>query len=118
MPKNNILFIIWGIIVFIVITLLTILGFMLKNINKNYKTLEDKFITETEKYTSNESYYPTNGSNLKITKKELMEKGYLKDDLKLDGDTCDGYVVVRLDGVVKYDAYIKCKKYTTKDYEN
>ncbi len=113
--KNKVLFVIWGILVVVVVTLLTILGFMLKNINKEYREVEDILKEKAEKYTSDNFMYPEEGKTIIVTKEELIEKGYLE-KLEKDKDTCEGYVVVSTKKVVNYKAYIKCGKYTTDGY--
>ena len=116
MRKTKILFVIWAVIVVIVIGLLTTLGFMLRGVNKEYRSLEEKLQMSAEKYTSDNFMYPDQGGSLKITSEELIEKNYL-DELKKDKDVCQGYVEVTTDKFVKYKAFIKCDKYTTEGYK-
>ncbi len=115
MKKTNILFIIWGILVIIVIGLLTALGFMIKNQNKDYEKLEDKLLDSTKKYVDTNFLYPEGNDTLKVTSSELIEKNFL-DELKVNNDKCTGYVKVYNDGVYQYKVYIKCSNYTTKGY--
>lgn len=115
MRKTNILFILWGAIVIGIITGLTILGFLLEKMNNNYKKLEEKIKDSAIKYSESESLYPEGINEIKVTKDELVENDFL-DELKIKEDICDGYVTIKLDEVYQYDAYIKCKKYTTKGY--
>ena len=116
MKKTKVLFTIWGIIVVIIIGLLTTLGFMLKKVNREYRVLENTLKVSAEKYTSDKFLFPNEGESIIVTKDELLEKEFLDEDLKIDNDVCDGYVVVKTDKVVKYKAYIKCQKYTTDGY--
>ena len=117
MKKTNILFIIWGLIVITVVILLTVLGFMIKNVKSNYKKTESTLRLSAEKYTATNFEYPQEGHEVKITKKEIMDAGYLEKDLKVNEDVCDGYVIVKTNQVVEYEAFIKCGKYTTKGYQ-
>ncbi len=116
MKKTNTLFMIWGVIVVIILILLTILGFMIKGINIDYRELENKLQLSAEKYTSDKFLYPEEGEIIRVSKDDLVKSGYL-DNLEKDKDICDGYVEVLRDDVVKYKAYIKCKKYTTDGYQ-
>lgn len=116
MKKNNTVFVVWGIIVVVLIALLTFLGFVLKNRNKDYIELEDKLLDKAKQYVDNKFLYPEKkGDTVKITSAELIENEYLT-DLKFEEDTCEGYVIVSYDGVYKYKAYIKCDNYKTKGY--
>lgn len=116
MKKNNVLFVIWGIVVIAVIALLTFLGFMLKNRNGDYKNLEDKLETNVKKYVDAMFLYPNAGEEVKITSKDLIENDYL-DELKFEDDVCEGYTIVTYNGVYKYKTYIKCNNYKTKGFE-
>ena len=47
----------------------------------------------------------------------MLKTGTLSTN-KVKEDTCDGYVTVKKMGSeYQYDAYIKCKNYTTVDYK-
>ena len=117
MKKTDRLFKIWGVLVVMIIGLLTTLGFMLKNMNKEYLTLEEKLQVSAEKYTSDKFMYPDEGQTIRVTKKELIGANYL-DELKKGKDYCDGYVEVKTEKIVKYKSYIKCNNYETDGYEN
>ncbi|MCM1053362.1 MAG: hypothetical protein NC483_05260 [Ruminococcus sp.] len=115
MKKTNILFIIWGIVVLGIVICLTVLGFMLKKINREYQELERSLQDIAIIYVKDKALYPEENDELKISKDELLENGYLG-DLKVDSDTCNGYVIVKLEEGFTYNSYIKCKRYTTKGY--
>lgn len=115
LSKTKTLFIIWAIIVVIVLILLTILGFMLKNNNKEYHELEDKLKVSGEKYGNTEFIYNNEFKTLKITTEEL--ENYIDYDLKVNEDECTGYVEVTYDYAYEYKAFISCNNYTTKGYE-
>ncbi len=115
MRKTKILFIIWGILVLGLFSSLTIFGFMLKKINKDYQELEDSLKDIAITYVKDKSLYPEENKEVKITKEELIKDNYLE-ELKVDNDVCDGYVIVKLEEGFKYSPYIKCKRYTTKGY--
>ncbi len=58
-----------------------------------------------------------NGDKKTIKMEELLKTGTLSTN-KVGEDTCDGYVTVKnMGSEYQYDAYIKCKNYTTVDYK-
>ena len=115
MTKTKILFTLWFILVVIILSLLTTLGFMNKKLKQDYQNLEKDLINSAQNYTLANNYYPEDNLELIITKEELIKAGYLK-DLKLKKDVCDGYVIITKSDIYNYNAYIKCKKYTTDNY--
>lgn len=118
MKKNNLLFIIWGVIVISLIALLTIMGFMIKDKNKNYEKTEKRLKEAASSYVDHNFLYPDGDEKLKILSKDLIENGFLKiEELKVDKDICTGYVILSKDMVYQYDVFIKCNNYTTKGYK-
>lgn len=118
MKKNNVLFIVWGVIVIILIGLLTTMGFMIKNKNEKYENIEKVLKEKVISYTESNDLYPEIEEELKVTSTEMISKGLLKiDDLKVGKDTCYGYVTIKYDKNYTYNSYIKCQNYTTKDYD-
>lgn len=118
MKKNNILFVIWGVIVIALIGLLTTMGFMLKGKNEEYEKLEKRLKEATSSYVDHNFLYPEGNEKLKILSKDLVDNGFLKnEELKVGKDVCTGYVVLKKDMVYEYDAFIKCNSYTTKGYQ-
>lgn len=113
--------IIYFILFAITLTLLTIFiaGNNLRT--KPYRELEDNVVLAMKKYygqDTNLTKLPKNKQEVKITIKELKEFG-LNIDTKIKEDNCDGYGIVTGQEVShNYHAYIKCDKYTTKNYEN
>lgn len=116
MKKVNVLFIIWGIIVVFIIALLTTLGFLFKSKSSVYEKLEDKLVDSAKKYVDTRFLYPSEKEDLKVTSKELIESELL-DELRVNDEICNGYVIVTYDSVFHYKAYIQCKNYTTKGYK-
>lgn len=107
---------IWGLILFLLVFLLTVFGFLYKSKTIEYRQMEEKLTNIAEKYVEAKFLYPDEGQSLKINLEELKNEGYIE-ELKKDDDNCDGYVILSHDGFVyHYKAYIKCPKYTTKDY--
>lgn len=117
MKKTKILFVIWAIIVVIIIALLTVLGFILDNRYEKYRTLEEKLKMSAREYALDHILLEEDDGEYIVTSSELIEAGYL-DNLEIDDNVCTGYVVIRNDGVYQYEAYISCKQYTTKNYDD
>lgn len=118
MKKNNILFVIWGVIVIILVGLLTAMGFMLKGKNEKYEKVEERLKEATSSYVDHNFLYPEDNEKLKILSKDLIDNDFLKlEELKVDNDVCTGYVILTKDMVYEYDAFIKCNNYTTKGYQ-
>lgn len=107
--------IIWTSIMVMLVATLCVVGtnFKSKNINR---IMENSLINITKKYYGEyPGLFPKSGKSKKMTVKELKDNGY---DAKLE-DGCDGYSVVTSGAMgFEYEAYIKCKDYTTKGYEN
>ncbi len=118
MNKTKMLFGVWAFIVIVLIGLLTLIGYMLKNNKEEYIEIEEELREAAQKYVLDNGDYPDLGNELKLTSKDLYEAAYLdRDDLENNGDSCDGYVIVYTDNIVKYKAYIKCKNYMSKGYQ-
>jgi len=116
MKKNNKIFIVWGLIIGVIISILTILGFMMKSEFNSYNKLEEKLVSSAKKYVDAKFLYPTGSDTVKVTSTEMIDNDYL-DILIYEDDICEGYVIVSFDGVYNYDGYIKCDNYKTSGYE-
>lgn len=118
MKKNNLLFVIWGVIVVILVALLTTMGFMLKGKNEDYEKIEKRLKEAASSYVDHNFLYPEGDEKLKILSKDLIDNGFLKyEELKVNNDVCTGYVILSKDMVYEYDVFIKCNNYTTKGYK-
>ena len=88
---------------------------------KPYRKLEDKIVESMKKYygqDTNLKKLPSNEKEVKITVDELIDFG-LKIDMEIDKDKCTGYGIVKgMNLSHKYKSYIKCDKYTSKNYKN
>lgn len=92
-----------------------------QNNNKpiTYGDLREDMVEATikyiEKYYNNELGLDT----LNIRVSQLKREGLLDKFKDADGNDCSGYVSVYVDdtGKIRYDAYLKCKKYETTGYE-
>ncbi len=113
----NRLSVIWGSILFLLVVLLTIFGFVYKNKSGDYKQLEEKLVESAKKYVDAKFLYPEENKSVKITYSEMKENSFI-DELKKEEDVCDGYVIVKSNGTVfQYKGFVSCPNYTTKEYE-
>lgn len=90
-------------------------GFTTKE-KTDYTSLENNVVDASKKYI--EEYYNNELGldTLHIKVKQLVNNDFLEEVKDNDG-TCSGYVSVYLDNdKIVYNPYIKCKKYTTKGY--
>lgn len=109
--------IIWGTILVCIVTGLTIIGFIYKKKSQTYEELETKIEEAAKKYVDQKFLYPEKGDFIKITLQELQSNEAI-DSLKVEEEECDGYVIIsKKEEVYKYEPYIKCSKYTTKEYQ-
>lgn len=76
---------------------------------KDYYKLETKLEVAAIKYSAN--MHSTMG---RVTLSELKSLGYIDSFTDENGYSCDGYVVYEDD---RYDTYITCPDFTTKNYE-
>lgn len=114
--QMNRISVIWGVFLVIIVVILTVFGFVYKSKTSEYKKLEEELVNAAEKYVETKFLYPEEKQTVKVTFDELKDNQILK-ELKKDDESCDGYVTLTYDGhVYKYKGYVKCPKYTTKDY--
>ena len=117
MKQMRVISIVWGGILVLLVVLLTLFGFKLKDKNLKYKELEKKLVTISEEYVELKTYYPQGEDKLKITWEDLVSSDIIDED-ELEKNKCnDAYIMVYLkDMVYHFDAYLKCDEYTTKNY--
>lgn len=107
---------IWGIIAFSLVGILTFIGITYNKKSEKYRDYEDKLIDACEKYVELYFLYPTEGE-LKVNQNTLSDEGLFKIE-KVNNNACEGYVLVSKNGLVyEYDAYIDCDVYKTKGYK-
>ncbi|MDD2504758.1 MAG: hypothetical protein PHF21_00620 [Bacilli bacterium] len=102
----------WVFVSIILVGLLTFFGINLKNKNQAYYELENKIKDSAINYYKE---YPDKifGKEHLIIDKELINQNFLN-ELKFKNEVCTGYVIIKKN--CNYKPYIKCDKYTTKDY--
>ena len=119
MPSPNLrrmrlISIIWGLVMFILVAGLTVVGVMYKNNTKKYKEIESTLVEAAKKYLEDKSLEIDD--NIKLLKEELEPE--IPDDKKESLNECDAYVKVeKKKSTYDYQGYIKCAKYKTKNYE-
>ena len=118
MKRMKLLSFLWGLILFSIFGLLTAFGIIYNNKNKIYKDMEGSLVNATKKYVEISFAYPKEKEKLRVDYTTLKENKLI-DDLKVDKDKCNGYAIVQKNNIAyEYKGYVKCKDYTTKNYEN
>ena len=112
---------IYIILIAVILTLLTTLITGNNIRTKPYRKLEKKVINAMEKYygqDTNLKKLPSKDKKTKITIEELRNFG-IDINTTIKNDTCTGYgIVTGLAVSYKYEAFIKCNEYITKNYKN
>lgn len=105
----------WTIILVMIVTSLTTIGFILKSKHIT-EIMEKNMVDRAEKYyAKNSNELPTLGKTVKITSEVLKDMRF--DPLLEKG--CGGYTLVENteEGFI-YKGYIKCPNYVTEGYSN
>ena len=98
--------VIWGLIMFLALAGVTVLGFVYKNETKKYKEFESLLVEQSHEYVLN--------NNLeKISLNELKEKEVIS-SVTVNEKECEGYVSMK-EGDIK--AFIQCGDYKTRGYK-
>lgn len=93
------------------------IGVNLDKAYKDYRALEADMTEAASIYINVNKIKLKVGEKLTIKDKELQDSNLLP-NMKIADDECKGYVSVKKTyDTYEYDAYIKCKNYTTVDYE-
>lgn len=104
--------IVWTIILVCIVSGLTYFGLRVKE-NTIYELMEKEIVKQAKKYINTIEIKPELNQLKIVEVDELKSSGF---DPKLESD-CIGYVIItNTNDGYKYDPYIKCEKYTTKDY--
>ena len=108
--------IIGGIIVVVVLFIIVLVAGTLNNRKLSYDKLESKIASAAESYYKNkpEKLPQTEGGEVTLKVKTLVENEYLKDLSEYNDDKCDADIYVTKSGEeYLYSVYLKCKDYQT-----
>lgn len=105
--------------IFIAVTLFGTLYFIGINFNKEYKMyrdLESDMIESASIYITLNEIKLKNNEKLTISTDDLLKSKTLS-TTKIEEDECSGFVIVKKSDEYEYNSYIKCKNYTSVDYD-
>ena len=112
--------IIWIILILILVFVLTFIGLNVLNRTKPYTSLENTIVEAMKVYYGQDTNLKKLPNKNKISKISIEELNNFGLNLSLDvkGDICEGYGIVKSNSLAfTYKSFIKCKNYTTTDYE-
>lgn len=107
----------WLFLCFLIFGTLYYIGFTYMQSVKDYRALENDLVESAQLYMDINKIALKFNEKLLIKGDTLLDETYIN-DMEVEEDTCEGYVVVKK-GFTEYDylPYIKCKDYTTVDYD-
>ncbi len=100
-----------------------ILGYIdlpgVKDSSTNYELLEEKLVEAAKEYVYEEHENNLNENTLILRVSHLIKNKYLEEVSDNNGNVCSGYVeVIKTESNnIVYYPYLKCKKYTTYEYD-
>lgn len=104
---------VWIIIAVILVSGLTFIGIKIKNQNAPYTEIEKELVFAAQSYMG-QYINEMPSSQTTVSYKKLLETGLIKEN----EHQCDGYVFIsKKIATFDYKAYIKCDKYTTRDFD-
>lgn len=116
LKKMRMISILWGIVLFGIVLVLTIFGFIYKKQSKIYQEFEQVLSEKAKDYMDKKGIYLENETHT-ISMDELVEENFL-DTLEVNGNVCEGYVVVTNENARdSFKSYVDCKKYKTRGYK-
>lgn len=117
LKKMKVISIMWGMILFGLLLVITIFGFMFKKKSKPYYELGNELVSVVRDYVVETNLLPHNNETIKITFDDLNKNNYM-DELKVNDDSCEGYVLVtNKKGEYIYKPYLKCEKFISAKYK-
>ncbi len=114
--RMKIISIIWGMFLVTLFIVITAFAFKFKNNSKKYLELGEYFSSKTQEYVEDNNLYPSNEETIKVTKSDLVDNEYIE-ELAVDNDICEGFVIVINKKNYEYKAYLKCDKYKSAKYD-
>ena len=116
LKRMKVISIIWGMFLVTLFIIVTIFAFKFKSNSKKYLELGNYFSSKAQEYIEDKNTYPEKNENVKVSKSDLIDNNYLE-ELEVDGDICEGFVIVSFKESYEYKAYLKCDKYKSAKYE-
>lgn len=116
LKRMKIISIIWGMFLVTLFIIVTIFAVKFKSNSKKYLELGEFFSSKAKEYVEDNNFYPEKDKILKISKSDLIDNEYLE-ELEVDEDICEGFVIVSNEENYEYKAYLKCDKYISAKYE-
>jgi len=115
LKKMRMISVIWGIVLFVIVVGLTVIGLLYKKQSKEYQVFESEMSQKAMEYMEKKGLDFEEG--LKISLQELEEEGLL--EIKpIKDNHCEGYVITKSENKrEKYIPYLDCGKYKTSGYE-
>ena len=104
---------VWIALAIILVGGLTFIGVKVKSQNAPYTEMEKELVFEAQSYMG-QFISEMPASQTTISYKKLLDNGLIKEN----EHNCDGYVFIKKKlATFDYKGYIKCDKYTTKDFD-
>lgn len=109
---------VWIFLAFGLFGTILFIGLSMNKEYKPYRELEADMRESASVYILMKGFKLKTGEKIKITSNDLLDSKAIE-SMGVDEDKCTGYVNAKktLDDI-EYEAYIKCKNYTSVDYES
>ena len=106
----------WIFLIGVLMLALLVIGYNTSQKTKDYKAKEQDMIEQASSYITKNDINLSNGESLKLDHQRLIDAGLMQ-DMKVKDDECEGYIkITKQASGYDYNAYIKCKNYTTEGY--
>ena len=110
LKKMKVISIIWGMFLVTLFIIVTIFAFKFKSNSKKY------LASKAREYVEDNNLYPSKDETIKVSKSDLVDNDYIE-ELVVDNDSCEGFVIVSFKESYEYKVYLKCGKYKSAKYE-
>lgn len=85
----------------------------------SYQNVESDLIDASKKYVEVKYNGEFTGNEIVIRVSHLVKNGYMSTIRDTNGKECSGYImVIKSDGTIGYNPYLKCSKYASDGYES
>ena len=106
----------WGLVLFGIVVVLTIFGFIYKKQSKIYQEFEQNVSDMAKDYMEKKGIYLENETFL-ISIQDLLEENFIE-SVEINENVCNGYIIAtNKDSVDSFKTYIDCVKYKTRGYD-